>query len=371
MIICVDCLKDSEIKSIIQNLNQIGNCEICKSQGTLIYDTDQNDLLEDYFEGLLDVFQTEDKLVPEYPEYLLDSISNELLYNWNIFNNKLTSKIVDQVLKSICPEKAKEEPDFFTLRVGIPEITQPIYLRQNSIVGVSNWEEFVKSVKLEFRYHSQMFNSEVFEVFCSYIELEIKSDSIFYRSRISDENGHNVDKMSSPPEGSASAGRANPEGISYLYLGESVATTIHEIKAGQYDYVTTGKFQLKRDIKVVDLMDIDNIPAFSDLDFKQHAVNRSHLKKINDEIAKPLRRHDSHLDYIPTQYICEFIKSITDKHGHRMYDGIKYRSTMNSGGYNLAIFDKELFDCTEVKVLDIKKISYSVEGHDNLETVFD
>jgi len=65
----------------------------------------------------------------------------------------------------------------------------------------------------------------------------------------------------------------------------------------------------------------------------------------------PMRRFDSVLDYIPTQYICDFVK-------HLGYDGIRYKSTLSEGGVNYAIFDEKKFECVDVKVVHIENMQY-------------
>ena len=72
---------------------------------------------------------------------------------------------------------------------------------------------------------------------------------------------------------------------------------------------------------------------------------------IGNEIAKPMRRFDKTLDYVPTQYICDYIK-------HLGYDGIKYKSTLSNGGTNYAIFKEKKFECVQVKVVHIGNIQY-------------
>lgn len=99
---------------------------------------------------------------------------------------------------------------------------------------------------------------------------------------------------------------------------------------------------------------VDQISHFGGIDNTVHAVNKRHLRKISNEIAKPLRRHDKPLDYLPTQYISDFIKS-------REFAGIEYKSTMKKGGFNLAIFDESLFKCETVEVYDIKELRYDYD----------
>lgn len=164
--------------------------------------------------------------------------------------------------------------------------------------------------------------------------------------------------MGAPPIDKTTDGRANARGIRCLYLGDTAETTIYETRAGAYDYVTVGKFQLKKDIIVVDLKKINQISPFIEgLDCLEYAINKEHLNKINDEMGKIMRRSDSPLDYVPTQYITDFVKSIIYD-GNPEYAGIEYKSVMHNGGYNLALFDPDLFECIETEVYAIETIDY-------------
>jgi hypothetical protein len=86
-------------------------------------------------------------------------------------------------------------------------------------------------------------------------------------------------------------------------------------------------------------------------ELEKYAANRIVFQEIAIEIAKPLRRSDSPIEYLPTQYISEFIKS-------QSYDGVEYASTLREGGYNVAIFDETLFECVGVNTIEVTKIQY-------------
>ena len=60
-------------------------------------------------------------------------------------------------------------------------------------------------------------------------------------------------KCQHPPAGKSSEGRANARGITCLYVASDVDTTLHEVRAGVFDFVSVGTFRLKQDITVVDL----------------------------------------------------------------------------------------------------------------------
>ena len=214
-------------------------------------------------------------------------------------------------------------------------------------------------IKTKNRYHSKLINFDILEKYCSFIRKTYKTGDLFYRARISGQTGYPISEMSAPPAGKSSEGRANARGITCLYVASDVDTTLHEVRAGVFDFVSVGTFRLKQDITVVDLRAITEISPFVDgLEYLDHAINKQYLEKLNSEMSKSLRRSDSTLDYVPTQYIVDFIKSI-EHNGAQEYDGIEYNSTTNPGGYNLAIFNPDLFECISVSVYDIEKLQYT------------
>lgn len=269
-------------------------------------------ILIELFDELLNVYTPISILPNDYPRENLNLLKDELYDNWNIFN--LEKDMIYRLITNICKEKYMNSPEFFDTSLGIIESKQESYLINNSILKTYNWDDFVIAIKSENRFHTNYVNTDALEIFCSYVRKSYKVGTIFYRARISDKNGFSIDDMGAPPHELASAGRANPEGISHLYLSSDVLTTLKEIRSGAYDYVTVGKFVLKQDIDIVDLTSIDQISAFSELNCTQHAINKKHLRKINNEIAKPLRRHDSPLDYLPTQYIADFNKKHKERY---------------------------------------------------------
>lgn len=359
MYCCSDCFRDSEIKGIIQGHGKKkdkGNCDFCGKKKVIVYDLNKDTTLSEMFDGLLDVYTPVSLLPEDFPREKTDLIKNLLCTHWNIFN--LPPDIVYKLIKEICPERYKEQPELFDGPVGIVKILDKKYLDENSILKNYQWEDFLNGIKRVNRFHSDYINKEVLLRFLSCTRKRHRVGSIFFRSRIChDESGLKPREMGPPPEDKAKAGRVNPEGISILYLSDSKDTTLYEIRAGLYDYVTVGRFKLQKNIDVINLADIVNISPFigeiAGFDFLQYAVNIQNLKMIGEEIAKPLR-NDNSLDYLPTQYISDFIRS-------QGYDGIEYISTLHKNGVNLAVFDSSLFKCTKTETCDIRNINYEYD----------
>jgi len=364
MIFCEKCFCDKEIVSIIRGLDNTGNCSTCGKKNIYIYDTDKDIALIDFFDKLIEIYDTIELLPDNYPKADLHLLKDEISFNWNIFNKAVSSTKIYDILVQLSPGMYEEYPDVFDKPIGNSKKYDQKYLFENSILRTNTWDEFVNSLKYDNRFHTNYINTDILQTLCSYLRKPYHKGETFFRGRISPEEGYTAEEMGAPPKDKAAEGRANSAGISRLYVANDIETTIHEVKAGAFDYITVGTFELLQDITVVDLKLIDKISPFIDtLDCTQYAINKDHLNKINGEMGKSLRRSDSHLDYIPTQFIADFIKSISheDKTTNTIifdYDGIEYRSTMNANGFNLAAFYPDKFKCVKVETFKIDELHY-------------
>ena len=358
MYCCTNCFIDPEIKAIIENKRINGNCDFCGKKDIKVYDVDDDTTLSDAFENLLEIYTPFKNLPKNYPKGKVDLLKNFFYHKWRIFN--VEPEILYSLIISICHERYSEDPEIFDSPVGIWQNYDNEFLIDNAIIKNHSWQEFVEAIKWKNRFHTNYINEEILNLFIRCVRKTYRSGKTFYRARIcTDNSGYSMEEMGAPKDGLATAGRANPSGISMLYLADSAETTLYEIRAGVYDYVTVGTFELLSDIEIINLADIDKISPFIasnlyGIEFIRQSVNIDILKVISCEIAKPLRRHDSTLDYLPTQYISDFIKS-------KSYAGIEYTSTMHHGGVNLAIFDENLFKCISTTVYDVKSLKYESE----------
>ena len=357
MILCRQCFSDAEVIGIIESLNKIGTCDICHSSNVFTYDTDADIDLIDQFDELIGVYVPVETLNGQCAAPGGKLLSEELIENWGIFNQLNTTQ-VRELLIAVCKEKYRTCPSVFDGPVDIAAKYDSEYLAEKSILRTNQWEDFVGDLKFKNRFHTNHINTEALKEFCTFIRKRYNTGMLFYRGRISSANGFAIGDMGAPPSEKVMPGRANSLGIRCLYLADAIKTTIHEVRAGAFDYVTVGTFELQADIIVANVKSIGKIsPFLPGLKCALHAINKEVLHKINIEMAKPLRRNDSPLEYTPTQYISEFIKSL-EHEGSAEYAGIEYESTMNLGGHNLAIFYPELFKCVDVKTYKIDELIY-------------
>lgn len=354
-----DCFGDELFRSIIKSLNYKDTCDVTNKKETYVYDTNIHSELRPYFEQLLEVFTpiSEVPFCDDTNINRVDFIEN-VLAKWNLFN--VCEKDIKKIIVNISANRLKEYPDLFRGKVTISQLWNNDYMNKYCILKNFEWEDFCDDIKYSNRFHSKEVNTEQLGELLKFFILCVSPNSIkLYRSRICDyshyNNGYLAYKdIGAPPAGLASAGRVNSEGAPCLYLANTDITTYHEVKARPFDHITVGEFTNKEEIRLIDLSKLGDISPlkFEDVDITWFAININIVKKMADEISKPMRRFDKDIDYVPTQYISDYIKSLG-------YDGIVYKSTIHNGGINYAIFDQSKFECQKCRLVEIKDVEYN------------
>ena len=360
MRICKDCFADEILKDEVNRAERQDNCDICGNQNIFVYDTQHDDYLIPYVSSLISIFSPVDK-IENFPAGQETLLKTEVATNWNIFTTNDEYKVY-QMLSEICKELFEETPELLNLPVGVDKMYNFQYLQEHSLFSES-WERFVDDIKYNNRFHSNKINKCILKKYCEAIQKTYPEGEQFYRCRISkDGKQFESEEIGAPPKGKSADGRANAKGIVTLYLGDTEKTVIHETRTGLYDHVCIGIFELKSPITVIDFKNINKISPFRVEifdDIAELAINKKHLKQIDYEMGRVMRKSDDVLNYLPTQYIADFVKSITKKDsGESVYQGIEFRSVMNPGGYNLAIFIPECFDVIDIKTKQISRVSY-------------
>lgn len=335
---CPNCFVSPYLQNIIQSIQQKGNCSFCGSKDVNIY---KASALLPFFRNIFDLYEVDSKS----DTYLWQSI----VKSFGIINQDNISS-AKSLLESIASEEKKSLDTLFKNKVS--SYDKNFSNRLSDIH--STWDSFKEEIKFKNRFHVS--NSidltklkDIFENEAFYKSIKERN---FHRCRISDKRGFSKEEMGNPPKERTIDGRVNPKGISYLYLASDEKTALCETRANLLDYVAVGKFQLKQDIKVLDLRNpnYDIIP-WSERDMLERFLTYGlFIKDLQREVSLPIRKQDKQFDYIPTQYISEYIKSLG-------FDGIEYRSSLNKDGYNLVIFNPndEVIECIDIKVVEISE----------------
>ena len=165
-------------------------------------------------------------------------------------------------------------------------------------------------------------------------ETTLRAGTSLVRVRASGSVPLSIDQMGPPPPASASAGRANPAGIAYLYLSFDDDTAVHEARIDNQGHCSIATFVANRDLRVLNLADIESPDPFSSEDLKQRISFFAYLTELGRELSQPVGDSDRALSYVPTQYLCELAKVSG-------LDGVIFSSSLWPGGRNLVLFDPD------------------------------
>lgn len=196
----------------------------------------------------------------------------------------------------------------------------------------------------------------------------IKAGEVFYRCRVGHnglflQHGDHVDyrevylpymgdRIGAPPPPLASSGRANRQGVSFLYLATEAPTAIAEIRPHPGHIVSIGAFQAKRTLKVANFGRADLVKLCrSEVDLSFYHFCISVDKHLSDPVTPEER-----VRYTSMQLIAEVAR-------HAGFDGIAYRSSVETGR-NVCIFNPD--DCEYVpksgQAFKIRALAYETQS---------
>lgn len=221
---------------------------------------------------------------------------------------------------------------------------------------ISVWDNVKKEVKEERRFFANLSffdGNNMIEA-----NTTVPKDTTLYRARIIPSEIKYLTKkdVGCPPRDKATAGRANPLGIPYLYLCKNEETTYYEVRALYLDKLAIGSFKTTRDINVLDFTSkLSLYYAYNNSTFSllEIIAKQKILQIISKDLSKPLRRYDSELEYVPTQLICEYCKI-------NSIDGICFNSSLHKDGINIVLFDASSAECIKVENREIRDVHISI-----------
>lgn len=170
--------------------------------------------------------------------------------------------------------------------------------------------------------------------------------------------------LGSPPDEWAKDNRMTPKGMGAFYGASTPAGAQAEVAgyADPTDAGTIGEFELLRDITVVDLTTVDDVPSLYDASRRHErapiAFMRGFVKDVT-RIADPSDRQN--LDYIPTQVVAEYLRYEL-KGAAGPVVGILWRSSKDATVENCVIFatNEEMSDAGESRpdsLLELRRSS--------------
>lgn len=178
----------------------------------------------------------------------------------------------------------------------------------------------------------------------------IDTDKVYYRGRIGNEVIYGAEDdynrsfilpyyqkgIEAPPPIYTEGGRFNRQGISYLYLADSIETCLAEVHLQIGQNCSVGEFKCKEQIEVIDLT----------------VLNKDvEIETWIEILTQPVHNGTKHV-YNITRFLADVFKSINN-------NGIYFKS-VQAEGHNIVCFNPSLFQLIEhsEKIYAAAKIKY-------------
>lgn len=353
MIVCTKCFKDPDIIERIASLKNRDTCTFhpdSTNSYTLDTSIDGNIVHAD-FQTIVELYSLSDD---DNSTKLYSHLSSD----WDIF--ALDAEQINTFIKDLLSDEYKANPTLFNNSVSIVELNDPNFIKEKSILGTHSWDQFCNDIKYKSRFFTDYLRKEHLLSFLQSLKTLIPKGEIFYRARIiNDEDSALITEkeMLIPPRENVTDGRLNSKGIGSLYLANDKKLAVAEIRASFEDTVYIATCKASKNLHLIDLSKLDVISPFalgdSDM-FLSYQVNRKILKSIANQMITPTKLTKNRLEYLPTQYISEIIKT--------EYDGIKYASTMTDSldEHNIVLFDQSniILHAADIHKVKINKVSH-------------
>lgn len=354
---CPDCFCDEVAKETIRHSCQPipGICETCGRHADLLLEVEPESELASYFDQMLSVF---DEKVAEDAKDAFLSLYEAFCYIWPILNG-VSEDSFQSLLKALFPQDMRVEKLLSSGVVLAPERGSK-RVEDFAFFGERTWKDFATQIKHERRYHASVENKEVLGNILNALARDIdSSEGTWFRAR----NWNNktkppsFDELREPDPCKSAEGRMSPKGVRCLYLADTKETAMAEIRSAVHDEVAILQLRPNRTLKILDLRRIDQISPFTpEVDSSELASNRDNLIEMKRDLARPMRDNDDAIDYIPTQYIADYARSLG-------FDGIGYESVLHENdsgvpGYNIACFlgASEAFEEVSIDLYKITKV---------------
>ncbi|KYO57687.1 RES family NAD+ phosphorylase (plasmid) [Tistrella mobilis] len=329
---CPECFGDRWLRNDLfpKLTSSCGQCDFCKSSDVLLVEPVQ---LANWFELLTNVYEVSDngKLLVEW-----------MKEDWLLFPRMEVAHAKD-LLGEVLNNGEVVRKNFAPSPSYVSESLAKWGAFRDEVMHQNRWflKQSIDLVRLG-KHLSQVIADDL--------------PDIWFRARITTEDNILSIDMGAPPRRRASHGRANPAGIPYLYLGSKPETAVAEIRPHTGEIACVAEFKVP-DIRAVDLRNpralVSPFILADASEIGELRADLPFLERLGDELTRPVLPSGAAIDYIPSQYLCEFIKDCG-------FDGVVYRSSV-SDGINLALFDPERATGGIVSVVDVKKVSIEMD----------
>ncbi|ELA8383156.1 RES family NAD+ phosphorylase [Vibrio parahaemolyticus] len=362
--VCIECVKDKNLQKFVSDNSVNGTCSVCEIDNTKVVDYESNE----FFQQVKSVIRFNFSEW-EYNRHMGGDELEDLFYGEsNLFFDQTraaSEEVYDNLVLGVTQGEVYEEYDKgVSLFSGYSGGFQNMPLASLNSSLDHDIMALSSRLKNENYFDVESDLKAIINNYASVATTKYSKDDAFYRARIGVEDqkrsydaGYETElhfepysqgKIGAPPPQYASSGRINRPGVSFMYCATDKYTAISEVRPHPGDLVSTGKFVLRREVRLFDLSkSLLGHFGFSDELLDQFIPFHTLTILINKVVPPSERQH-----YSITQLIADCIRQLG-------FDGIVFSSTVGNGK-NLVFFNYSILDfCSDDnEVARIEQVKY-------------
>lgn len=129
---------------------------------------------------------------------------------------------------------------------------------------------------------------------------------------------------------------------------------IAEMRPHPGDQLSVAQFRVTAPLRLLNLLHprrtISPFVVVDECELSELRYDLAFLCHLESELSKPILPRVADLEYLPTQYLCEFIKNCG-------YDGVVFKSSISNGA-NVALFDDSKVRAEILTQYEVTKLHY-------------
>jgi hypothetical protein len=354
---CVECFKDEFVRQFIARSGKAGECAFCGSSGLACATTEAAGRF--VLEGLLRAYEGIDQVPGSWDSedkcYTLDGqTAHEILGEMELLSDRVYEE--DQDAQLVTALVRDGSPSWHDVAEGTDDplnggeallVTKDIFYGPDHNRFALSWRAFKRYVKHYARFFvlapdTQLSRDVLLRPIgelLGTLKATLRKGERFWRARIirgsSACSVQDASAWGPAPLKKGGNSRMSPAGISYLYLGSSPELCVAEVRPCVGDVVGIWELEVTQQLRIVDF--VSRPPrscrqSIFDPNYDHDKLwTNDFLRDLVRDLACPLRLEEQPIDYIPTQVLAEFLRSLG-------FLGMKYPSSQSDNGFNLVCF---------------------------------
>jgi hypothetical protein len=156
-----------------------------------------------------------------------------------------------------------------------------------------------------------------------------------------DEHPTTARALGTPPNPVARQSRMSPAGIAMFYGATDEQTAYAETITREIEAATAATFETTREARIVDLDNLPPVPSLFDASAEaiENRPSLGFLAGFKHDVSMQIERDDRiHIDYVPTQVVCEYVRHVFRDGNGCPVDGLAWESAQRIGGRNIVFF---------------------------------